>query len=221
MTSVSRKLPSNKGKHMSNLLMNKKTAVFALAATAVLGGGAAFAYPAGSKLTVSATAAPSGGSTDVLVSIQNSNPSCSTSIEVEGAAATTFAPGQTSGHVTIPAGSGSRRVEARTVDCAKGSKEHAHANFSIVDAKATGPATTGVKQKYEVALSGLDQDSTVTSTATLTGSNPLVQLVDSDNVSKSGQATVKFKFKVPGTYTITTVISPGGGSVNPVTVTVS
>jgi hypothetical protein len=77
MTSVSRKHSSNKGiSNMFNLLFNRKTVVVALAATALLGGGVAMAYPPGTDLTVTATAAPSTdpahpNTTDVLVTVSH------------------------------------------------------------------------------------------------------------------------------------------------------
>ena len=201
-------------------LLNKKTIVVGVAALALLGGGVAAAYPPGMDLEVSATAAPQGGATQVLVSIQNSNPSCSTVIGVEGAADTTFAPGQTTGTVTIPSGTGSRRVDARTTGCTSGGNEHAHSNFSIVNAQAAGNSTSQVNKNYTVNFTGLDADSSVTSTATLPGSNPLRQVVNSDNASKRGTASTKFKLRYPGTWVISTTISPSG-TVNNVTVNVS
>jgi hypothetical protein len=215
MTSVSHEHSSNKGITMSNLLFNRKSATVAVAAVAVLGGGAAFAYPSGQDLTVSAIAKPNGSAIDVTVTVDNANPTCGTSIQVQGGADTVFPAGQTTGVVVIPAGSaGSRRVEARTVGCAKGSKEHAHSKFTVLDAKATGAATSPKGQNYRVEFTGLDASSSVTSTATLNGGTD--QLVNSDNVDKRGEATVKFKLKKSGTWVITTVISPSG-TVNSVT----
>jgi hypothetical protein len=208
-TSFTRKMP-----------FTKKTLLVGVASVALLGGGAAaFAYPPGMDLSVSATAAPLGTQTQVLVSIQNSNPSCSTIIRIQGGSDTVFAPGQTTGTILIPAGSGSRRVEARTSGC-NGAKEHAHSSFSIVNAKATGDATSPLNKNYVVSFTGLDADSTVTSTATLQGSNPLRQVVNSDNVNKHGTASTKFKLKFAGTWVVSTTISPSG-SVNNVTVVVS
>ena len=197
-------------------MFSRKTLIVALVATAMLGGGVAFAYPPGTKLTVTATAAPSGGATKVLVSIQNANPTCATKIEVEGGATVIFPAGTTTGEVTIPAGTGRRRVEARTVDCPKGSKEHAHSNFSILNAHAT---VTGSNSRYEVEYTGLDAKSTVTATATRSGSSE--QVVKSGNVDNRGEATIKIRLRTAGTWVITSVISPPGtGSVGPVTVVV-
>jgi hypothetical protein len=213
--------PTSSTRFSKQSLLNKKTAIAGAVAVALIGGGAAFGYPPGMDLNVSATATPQGGQTQVMVSIQNSNPSCSTVIQVEGAASdTTFGPGQTTGTVTIPAGSGSRRVEARTTGCSSGSNEHAHSNFSIVDAQASGAANSPVNKNYVVSFTGLDQNSSVTSTATLQGSNPLRQVVSSDNANKRGTASTKFKLKYAGTWVVSTTISPSG-TVNTVTVNVS
>lgn len=209
---------------MSNLLVNRKTAVVALAATAVLGGGVAFAYPPGTALTVAAYATPSTNpshpnTTDVLVSLGNANPTCGTRIQVDHANEVVLPPGTTTTHIFIKIATGRHSVRARTVGCTKGNKEHAKAKFVVLDAKATGPATSPVGKNYRVQFTGLDPDSSVTSTATRQGT-PLKQLVASDDVDKRGEATVKFKLKIAGTWVISTVISPSG-TVNNVTVVVS
>lgn len=224
MTSVSHKHSSNKGITMSNLLFNRKSATVALAATAVLGGGVAFAYPSGTPLSVSASAAPTTdagheGQVKVMVTVSAANPTCATRINVAGAPTTVFPAGTSTGAVYIPAGSGRRRVEARTQSCRKGEKEHAHSQFVVLDAKATGNATSPRGRNYRVQLTGLDPSSVVTSTATLQGAT-LKQVVDNAAVDKRGTATVKFKLKVTGTWVISSVISPSG-TVNSVTVDVS
>jgi hypothetical protein len=206
-------------------LANRKTWVVALAAAAVLGGGVAFAYPPGTNLTVSATATPTaGGKASVLVTIANADPSCKTKVTVRDTPTQTqiFAPGQTTGTFTITAAPGRSRVKARTFDCAKPSKEHARSTFVILDAKAVGrSATIRRKSNWRVEYTGLDPDSAVTATATLDGSSPLVQLVESENVDQRGEATVKFKFKTPGHYVISTQTTPPGTAVNSVDVTVT
>ena len=223
MTSVSRKHSSkHKGITMSNLLFNRKTAVVALAAIAVLGGGVAFAYPPGTDLTVAATASPSTdpahpNTTDVLVTVSNANPTCGTRINVDGGSDVLLPAGTTTTHVFIPTGTGTHKVRARTVGCTKGDKEHAKNEFPVLDAKATGAASSPLGKNYEVSFTGLDPDSSVTSTATL--STPFTQLTDADGVDKRGTAKVKFKLKKSGTWVISTVISPSG-SVNNVTVVV-
>ena len=208
---------------MSSLLFNRKTAVVALAATALLGGGVAFAYPPGTDLTVAATAAPSTdpahpNTVDVLVSVGNANPTCATRIRVDNGNETVLPAGTTSTHIYIAPGSGRHSVTARTVDCTKGNKEHAKSKFVTLDAKATGAATSPLGKNYKVEFTGLDPDSAVTSTATRQGA-PMTQLVDSDDVDRRGEATVKFKLKLSGTWVISTVITPSG-SVNNVTVVV-
>ena len=224
MTSVSHKHSSNKGITMSNLLFNRKSATVALAATAVLGGGVAFAYPSGTPLSVSASAAPTTdagheGQVKVLVTVSAANPTCATRINVAGAPTTVFPAGTTTGAVYIAAASGRRRVSARTVDCRKGEREHAHSQFTVLDAKATGNATSPKGKNYRVELTGLDPASFVTATATLQGET-LTQDVDKASVDKRGTATVKFKLKVAGTWVVSSVISPSG-EVNSVTVVVS
>ena len=210
---------------MSNLFLKRKTAVAVLVATAVLGGGVAFAYPPGTDLTVAATAAPSTdpahpNTTDVLVTVTNANPNCSTRIRVDGGNEIVLPPGTTTTHVYIAPSSGRHSVRARTVDCTKGNKnEHAKNTFVTLDAKATGNPTSPVGKNYTVNFTGLDPNSSVSSTATHQGS-PMTQLVDSDAVDKRGEATVKFKLKLTGTWVITTVVSPSG-AVNNVTVVVS
>ncbi len=225
MTSVSGKHSPNKGiSIMFNLLFNRKTAVVALVAAVVFGGGVAAAYPPGNKLAVAATAAPSTdpahpNTTDVLVTISNNNPTCSYRVRVNNSYDTVLPAGTTTTHIFIAPGSGRHSVRARSIDCPKGSKEHAKAKFVTLDAKATGNATSPVGKNYKVELTGLDPDSTVTSTATRQGT-PMTQLVDSDDVDRRGEATVKFKLKTAGTWVITTSISPSG-AVNNVTVVVS
>jgi hypothetical protein len=224
MTSVSRKHSSNKGiSIMSKLLFNRKTAVVALALTALLGGGVAFAYPPGTALTVAASAVPSTdpahpNTTDVLVTVSNANPTCATRIRVNNSNEVVLPAGTTSTHIFIAPGPGRHSVTARTVDCTKGNKEHAKAKFVTLDAKATGNATSPVGKNYRVEFTGLDPDSSVTSTATRQGT-PMTQLVESADVDRRGEATVKFKLKTSGTWVITTVITPSG-AVNNVTVVV-
>ena len=205
---------------MSHALLNRKTAVASVVATAVLAGGVAFAYPPGTDLTVSGQATPlPGGQADVLVTIANADPSCSTRISVRGADDVVLPPGTYTVHVTIPAKSGRIRVNARTVDCRP--KEHAHSTFVILDAKAVGESpTVAVRKNFEVELSGLQPGTSVTSTATLQGSDPLVQLTESDGVNKRGQATNKFKFKQKGTWVISSETTPPGTVINSVTVEV-
>jgi hypothetical protein len=209
---------------VSKLFFNRKFAIVALAVIALLGGGVAFAYPPGTDMTVAAVATPSTdpahpNTADVLVTVSNANPSCKIKIEVDGGSTVILPAGTTTVHVFIPPGSGRHSVTARTVDCPKGSKEHAKSKFVILDAKATGAATSPVGKNYRVEITGLPPNSTVTSTATRQGS-PLVQLVDSDAVDRRGEATVKFKLKPAGTWVVTTQVNPAA-VVNSVTVVVS
>jgi hypothetical protein len=171
--------------------------------------------------TVSVTVTPgeSGPTADVLVTVSNANPSCQIRIQIDGGNTVILPAGTTTVHVFIPPGSGRHSVTARTVDCPKGSKEHAKSKFVILDAKATGAATSPVGKNYRVEITGLPPNSTVTSTATRQGS-PLVQLVDSDTVDRRGEATVKFKLKPAGTWVVTTQVNPAA-VVNSVTVVVS
>jgi len=229
MTSVSRKHSSNKGNTIMSLfnrktLFNRKFAVVALVATAVLGGGVAFAYPPGTDLTVAGTAVPSTdpahpNTTDVLVTVSNANPTCATRIQVDGGNEVVLPPGTSSIHIFITPKPGTHSVRARTVGCTKGNKEHAKNKFVTLDAKATGNPTSPAGKNYTVEFTGLDPTSAVTSTATHQGS-PMTQLVDADGVDKRGEATVKFKLKLTGTWVISTVVTPSG-AVNNVTVVVS
>jgi hypothetical protein len=208
---------------MSNLLLNRKTAVVALAATAMLSGPVAFAYPPGTDLTVAASAAPSTDpahpdTTDVLVSVGNANPTCATRIRVDNGNETVLPAKTVSTHIFIAPRSGRHSVRARTVGCGKGSKERAKARFFVLDAKATGPATSSVGKRYKVTFSGLDPDSSVTSTATLQGAS-LTQVVGGNDVNRRGKASVKLRLTVSGTWVITTAVAPSG-AVNNVTVLV-
>jgi hypothetical protein len=209
-----------RGITMSKVLLNRKTAVGAVVATALLAGGVAFAYPPGTRLTVSgqATPLPGGTQADVLVTVANADPTCAITVSVGGETLDLLA-GTFTGHVTIPVESGRIRISARTVTC--DDNEHAHSNFVILDAKAAGESSTvPVKTNFKVELTGLQPGTSVTSTATLQGSDPLVQLVESDGVDKRGEATTKFKFKQKGTWVITSETTPPGTVINSVTVQV-
>jgi hypothetical protein len=220
MTSVARKHSSIRGFIVLNTLLNKKTAVVGLAAVAVLGGGVAFGYPAGTDLTVSASATQSGGNTSVMVSVGNANPTCATRIQLDGGSEFVLPAGTTTATVPFGTASGSHSVSARTVDCAKGAKEHAKSKFVVLNAKASGAGSATVKKNYQVDLSGFDAGSTVTVTATLPGSNPLVQIQQSDTADKRGTGKVKFKFPTAGTWSIVTTAT-GGVSAASFSVTVS
>lgn len=220
MTGVVHQHSPNEGITMSKALLNRKTAVVALAATALLAGGVAYAYPNGTQLTVSARATPAGdGQAEVLVTIANADPRCATRIRVEGAPETVFAPGVLTGTVSIPISSGRFRVAARALDCEE--RERARSEFVILDARAAGEsATVPRRTNFEVAYTGLDPASTVTATATLQGSDPLVQVSESDDVDRRGEATAKFRFRRAGVWVITTESTPPGTTINAVTVEV-
>jgi hypothetical protein len=209
---------------VSKLTLNKKSAVIALAATAVLAGGVAFAYPNGVPLTVAATAAPSNdpahlGQTAVIVTVSDANPTCATRIRVDGGNEEVLPAGTTTTTIFITPSPGRHSVRARTLDCAKGQKEHADSKFVILDAQASGPATATVKKNYQVKLAGFEPETDITVTATLPGTNPLVQVQDTDTADRRGNAKVKFKFTQPGTWVITSV--GGSGSAAPFQVIVS
>jgi type 1 fimbria pilin len=208
---------------VSNSLLTRKFAVIALAAAAVLGGGVAYAYPPGQALTVSATASPDGaGKTTVLVTVSNANPSCQIRLEVDGTQ--TLLPKSASTTITtsltINSVAGRHSISARTEGCTKGSKEHAKSRFVILDAKTESAPTTRVRKNYLVRLHGFAPASTVTLIATGPGGVP--QLTESDTVDRRGDAKVKFKFPVLGTWSIVTTVSPAGGTaVSPITVQVT
>jgi hypothetical protein len=203
-------------------LLNKKMAVVVVATAAVLGGGVAYAYPPGTALSVGATASPDSanpGHTKVPVTVSAANPTCSTLIKVDGGHDVTLPPGTTTTTIDLASGGAGRHsVTARTVGCKKGSKEHAKSKFVTLDAKATGGATSPVKKNYEVNISGLEPGTHVTVVATLAGGS--VVLTKPDTADRRGNAKVKFKFKVAGTYSIVTTVDGGGTPVNSVTVVV-
>ena len=203
-------------------MLNKKTAIIVLAGTAVLGGGVAFAYPSGTPLTVAATAAPDPGNpghTTVLVTVSAANPTCSTRIRVDGGHEVLLPPGTTTTTIDLTSGAGRHSVTARTVGCKKGDKEHAKSRFVTLDAKATGAPTAHVRKNYPVELSGLEPGTHITVVASLNG-GPAV-LTEDDTVDRRGEAKVKFKFKIAGTYSIVTTVDGGGTPVNSVTVIVT
>jgi hypothetical protein len=206
---------------MAIKLLSRKTAIAGLVMVAGLGGGVAYAYPSGTAMTVSATATTSGTSAPVTVTVANGNPACQIRVNVDGGPDIVLPAGTSTTTVTIPAVAGSHSVRARTVDCPKGAKEHAKSKFVILNAQASHAATAQVKKNYEVTYSGLQPDDILTVTATLSGSSPLQQLVDSDSVDKRGNAKVKFKFKSAGTWSISSSASPSGATVAPFSVSVS
>jgi type 1 fimbria pilin len=208
---------------MANKFLSRKTAIITLVATAGLGGGVAYAYPSGTAMTVSASASATtpGGNAPVMVTVSNVNPACQTLVSVDDGSSVLLPPGATTTTITISSSPGRHSVTARTVDCPKGEKEHAKSKFVIVDASVTAPPTAKVKKNYEVDYAGLEPDSIVTVTATLPGSSPLKQLVESDSVDRRGAAKVKFKFPTTGTWSVSTSVSPSGTPVNPFTVNVT
>lgn len=209
------------------LLSTRKTVMGALLGAGLLGGGVAFAYPVGTPLTVSATASPDGGNISVMVTVTNANPSCNTQIEIDGNVVGTLpANGSTTQTATYPlpgSTTGRHKVSARTENCAKGQKEHDHSRFVISNAMVTGPATGSAGDTYRADFTGFAPGTSVTVTATLAGSSPLVQVSDDDVANSKGDGKVHFKFPKghPGTYTITTAVSPAGPTAAPYTVTVS
>ena len=195
--------------------LNRKTVAAVVVTAALLGGGVAAAYPPGTELEVSATAqATPDGKASVTVTVANADPRCSIRIRVEGADDVVLPPGTFTTTVIADVGPGRRRVAARTIDCED--NEHDKDQFVILDAKASGAPTSPVGSSYRVEITGVEPGVTVTSTATLQGSNPLVQRVKSDVADKRGEATNKFKFNREGTWVITTVVNPPGTTINPV-----
>ena len=215
---------------MARFMSARKTVIAAITGAALLGGGAAFAYPANTPLSVTATAAPATdaqhqGQIAVMVSLQNSNPGCSTKISIgSGGGSITVDPGVTTATLYLPAGSTGRYdVRARTEQCFKGQKEHASSRFVISNATTTGPGTGTAGSTYRADAEGFAPGTDVTVTATLVGSNPLIQVSDSDTANSKGEAKVHFKFPKgrTGTYSITTTVSPAGPTSAPYNVTVS
>jgi hypothetical protein len=207
---------------MATTFASRKTAIIALAATAVLGGGVAYAYPPGTDLTVAAAAAAtSGGNADIMVTVSNANPSCQTLVQVEGAPSVLLPAGTTTHTFTVVASPGRHSVTARTVDCPKGQKEHAKSKYVILNAQASHAPTAQVKKNYQVDYSGLQPDDVITVTATLSGNLTQPQLTESDSVDRRGDAKVKFKFPKAGTWVITSTASPSGATVASFNVVVS
>jgi len=201
-------------------MLNKKTAVLTLIATAALGGGVAFAYPEDTAMAVSASpSAGVGGKTNVLVTVSASNPGCPTLVQVDGAAAVLLGAGQTTTTITVDTVTGRHRVSARTVNC-KGAKEHASSRYLILAGASSQSAPTAeLKKNYRIALTGFAPGTVLTLVAT--GPAGSTQLSASDTADSRGNAKVKFKFRMRGTWTIVTTSSPAGASIAPIMVTVS
>lgn len=198
--------------------INKKSAVVALVATAMLGGGVAFAYPPDQALNVAATASSDGTSAHVLVTVSNANPNCATAIRVTGSSASTVVPATHGGTTVtttfdIPGLSGRHSVTARTQHCAKGSKEHAKSKFVVLTTgnHVSYPATAKVRSNYKIYFSGLVPSTTNVS---VIGTGPEgKQVSDGATVNRRGEATLKLKFKKAGTWTlVTTITTADGGS---------
>ena len=215
MTSVSRTHSSNRGFTMSKLF-NRKTAVGAIVATALLGGGVAYAYPPDQALTVAATASSDGTTSHIVVTVSNANPGCATKVEIgDGPTVTIPASGNSTTVTTsvdVTGLTGRHSVSARTVDCPKGSKEKAKSKFVVLTASnnITSPATAVVRTSYVISFSGLTPDTTTVSV--IATGPPGQQLSDDDTVDKRGNASVKLKFKAAGTWTLVTTITTGGAS---------
>jgi hypothetical protein len=222
---------------MTNLLLNRRTAVAALVSTAMLSGGVAFAYLPTAKLTVSGTAALNGGT----ATITNANPSCATRIDVDDTSVGTIPAGTTTASLNfsvVRLAPGRHSVRAQTTDCIKGQKEHAKNAFVILDAKVVGAPTAKVKKNYTVQISGLFPGVDSTTTATLSGTPdtadtpgtpgtpgpPVVamtQVRDTDTAGRRGDATTKFKFPKPGLWSVVVTASVGASPITTYTVTVT
>jgi hypothetical protein len=196
--------------------INKKSAVVALVATAMLGGGVAFAYPPSSRMTVAATGSSDGSSAAVVVTVNNANPTCKIQIRVEGSSASAIelpGHGTTFTHpFTIPGLHGRHSVTARTKSCPKGSKEHAKNRFVVLTTSnhvSYPPGTTVPRRSsYVIRFSGLVPNTTGVA---VIATGPGGQKADHDTVDRRGEASLKLKFRKAGTWTLVTTISPAGG----------
>ncbi|GAB3257450.1 hypothetical protein [Kineosporia babensis] len=186
-----------------------------------VGGGIAYAYPPGTPMEVSASAAPNGdGTADVTVTVTQVNPTCSTRIIIDGVEYAVLPPGQTSIEVpNVPAEEGRQRVRARNVNCAEGDKEHARADFTVLNGAISTDSdlVTGKNVRFELTgMAPVGAEVSVTATRLGGGSSPEPQ---SDRVDRRGKAKVKFKFTQSGTYAISATID--GQSVASTSVTIS
>ncbi len=203
--------------------------VAALVAVAVLGGGAAVAYPPTADLAVSATATSDGTNATVLVTVSNANPSCDTRIKLDGVNPGVLIPASHSTTtntvtttLTVAGLTGRHKVSARTENCPKGSKEHAKSDDFVVHTNSNHiiyPATAGYRTSYVIQFTGLTPTTNVVS-ATATGPGG-EQSTDGESVDRRGEASAKLKFRVHGTWSIVvTITGPGGPITDTKTVTV-
>jgi hypothetical protein len=209
---------------VSVLALNRRTAVAALATAAVLAGGAAYAYPSGTKMTVTATSTSADA---VTVTVSNANPACQIRVRIDNDAEITLPVSGTSatGTVSVPApglSPGRHRVSARTVNCTAGTKkEHAHNRFVLANANVSGNPSSAVGKNYTVNVSGLPEDTPVSFVGTGPGGQ---QVTDHDTADKRGEAKGKVKLKVTGIWSIVVTAQPPGqpaAEIGTVTVTVS
>ncbi|GAA3637103.1 hypothetical protein GCM10022223_64770 [Kineosporia mesophila] len=197
--------------------INRKAAVVGILAIAGIGGGAAYAYPSGVPLTISASAVRVDDSNSTLtVTLGNADPRCSTAVTVNGAPFVTLGPGQTTASGPATTGSGRNRVRARTIDCAL--KESARSDFVVPNAVLTGPTSAVVKEQVRFSLTGLEPGLDVTVQAVKVGGGATYS--DTDISNRRGEAKVRLKFKVKGTYVVTASIN-GSAVGNSITITVN
>ncbi|GLY17246.1 hypothetical protein Kisp01_42610 [Kineosporia sp. NBRC 101677] len=190
---------------MTRMLSRKAAAVGVAALVGVGGGvaGVAYAYPSGVPLTVSASASTANGQTVLTVSLGNADPRCATEITVNGNYFGTLTGGQTTLSAPIPNTSGRNRVRARTIDCDL--KERARSEFVIPNAQLSGPGTAAVKDRVEYSLTGLEPGTTVTVTAVRSGGGATYS--DTDVVDRRGEAEVRIRYKVSGTYAVSASVN--------------
>lgn len=204
---------------MTSTRISKRTAAVGLAAVVALGGGAAgvaYAYPSGVPMTVSASSTKVDDSTQsVTVSLGNSDPRCSTTITVNGTYFTTLTGGATTYTGTVPFVSGRNRVRARTVDCDL--RERSRTEYVVPDAAISGPSSVAEGGRVRYRLSGLEPGTTVTVQAVEAGG--AASYSDTDVVNRRGEASVRFRFRVAGTYAVTASVN--GSVVTSTSITVS
>lgn len=201
---------------MTTRLSKRRGAVVALAATAVMTGGvAAYGYPSGTEMTVSATAGPTdpAGGTSVLVTVSNANPACKIRVRIDNGNEQILPVSGTSATTTIvitPAIEGRHTVRARTVDCTKGAdKEHAKSRFVVEDAMVTGPDTADLGKYYRIDIAGLEPGTPVDLVATAPDGHTMGPAQE-DTANSKGEAKLRVRLDQEGTWSVVVTAQPEG-----------
>jgi hypothetical protein len=203
--------------HVSIRITKRRSAVVALAATAVMAGGvAAYGYPNGTEMTVSATAGPTdpAGGTSITVTVSNANPACQIRVRIDNDNEQILPVSGTSATTTIvvaPAIEGRHTVRARTVNCTEGAdKEHAKSRFVVEDAMVTGPANADLGKYYRLTISGLEPGTPVSLVATAPDGSPSVGPAQDDVANNRGEAKLRVRLTEAGTWSVVVSAQPSG-----------